>query len=85
MFFLVLLPEVSEIPEIPEIPSKIYTIKGETVTSEEMAEVLQFGIDKINNKLQSTSDAKIIKKLNDKKHKFLMWIHYNPDIKQFVK
>jgi hypothetical protein len=77
--------EASEVPETPVIQSKIYTIKGEQMSSEEMAEVLQFGIDKINKKLLSTSDVKIIKKLNDKKRKFLLWVHYNPDIKQFMK
>ena len=77
-------PEVTEVPEAPEMPvllqSKIYTLKGETMTSEEMAEVLQYAITKINNQLQSTSDAKTIKKLNDKKRTFLKWIHYNPYI-----
>jgi transcription initiation factor IIE alpha subunit len=82
-------PEVQKAPEVIEesvlLPSKVYTLKGETMTSEEMAETLQYAITKINNQLQSTSDAKIIKKLNDKKRKFLLWVHYNPDIKQFMK
>ena len=55
------------------------------MTSEEMAETLQYAITKINNELQSTSDAKKIKYLQDKKRKFLLWVHYNPDIKQFMK
>jgi len=67
------------------IQSKVYTLKGETLTSEEMAETLQYAITKINNELQSTSDAKKIKYLQDKKRKFLLWIHYNPNIKQFMK
>jgi transcription initiation factor IIE alpha subunit len=78
-------PEVPITSEEPVLPSKVYDLKGETMTSEEMAETLQYAITKINNQLQSTSDAKIIKKLNDKKRTFLMWIHYNPDIKQYVK
>jgi len=82
-------PEVQQAPEVTEesllLPSKVYTLKGETMTSEEMAEVLQYGIAEINKQLELTSDAKTIKKLNDKKRTFMMWIHYNPDIKQFLK
>ena len=82
-------PEVTEVPKAPEMPmlltSKVYTLKGETITSEEMAETLQYAITKINNQLQSTSDAKTIKKLNDKKRTFLKWIHYNPHINSLWK
>jgi transcription initiation factor IIE alpha subunit len=82
-------PEVQQAPEVTEesllLPSKVYTLKGETMTSAEMAEVLQYAITKINHELQSTSDAKKIKYLQDKKRKFLLWVHYNPDIKQFMK
>ncbi len=69
------VPEVTEVPKAPEMPmlltSKVYTLKDETITSEEMDETLQYAITKINNPLQSTSDAKTIKKLNDKKRTFL--------------
>ena len=82
-------PVVTEVPMASEmqvlIPSKIYTLKDEQMTSEEMAEVLQFGINEIHKQLESTSDANKIKKLQDKKRKLLLWIHYNPDIKQFLK
>lgn len=91
-------PEVTEVserreelkvPEMPEkpvlLPSKIYTIKGEQMSSKEMAEVLQFGINKINAELKSTADVNKIKKLQDKKRVFLMLVHYNPDIKQYIK
>ena len=77
------VPIASEEPIL--LPSKVYDLKGEKMTSEEMAEVLQFGINEIHKQLESTSDANKIKKLQDKKRKLLLWIHYNPDIKQFIK
>jgi transcription initiation factor IIE alpha subunit len=79
------VPIASEVTEEPLLLSKVYTLKGETLTSEEMAETLQYGIAKINKQLELTSDAKKIKYLQDKKRKFLLWVHYNPDIKQFMK
>lgn len=82
--------EVPEKPDAPEkpvlLPSKIYTSSnGETLPSEEMAELIEFGINKINKQLQSVTNVKEIKKLKDKKRVLLVTVYYNPDIKQFMK
>jgi hypothetical protein len=75
----------TEIPEMPEmIPLKQYKFGEELLSSKEMAEILQYGIKKIDKKLKSTSDARKIKKLKDKKRLFLLYM-LNEDIKQFLK
>lgn len=85
-------PVITEMPEIPIaepeeqfLPSKTYNLKdGSELSSQEMAEVLKFGINKINGELKSTANTRKIKKLQDKKRTFLMWIINNPDIKQYI-
>jgi len=50
-----------------------------------MAEIIEFGINKINKQLQSVTNVKEIKKLKDKKRVLLLMVYSNPDIKQFMK
>lgn len=77
--------EVLDEPEATVITSKVYQTKsGDNLTSAEMAETMQFGIEQLNNQIKATSDAKKIKKLQDKKRIVLMWIHYHPDVKQYI-
>jgi hypothetical protein len=82
-------------PEVPEnpvkeplqqmIPSKIYTTKqGNTLSSEEMAKTIVEAIEYANQQIQSTTDTRKIKRLNEKLHSIKLYVAMHQDIKQFM-
>ena len=82
-------PEVSKMPEKPEvteIPLKTYKTKqGNTLNSTEMAETLGEAIAYINKQMNSTRDARKIKKLNERLRSIKLWLAMHDDVKQFMK
>jgi hypothetical protein len=84
-------PEMPEKPEVTVeplqiIPSKIYTTKqGNTLSSEEMAKTIVEAIEYANQQIQSTTDARKIKRLNEKLHSIKLYVAMHQDIKQFLK
>jgi len=83
-----IVPEVPELPEKAEVhllPSKNYTTKQGIISSQEMAEVLRYGIKHMKNELNTTTDAKKIKVLKDKLRAITLYVAQHDDIKQFMK
>lgn len=73
-------------PSQQMIPSKIYTTKqGNTLSSEEMAKTIVEAIEYANQQIQSTTDARKIKRLNEKLHSIKLYVAMHPDVKQFIK
>jgi len=69
-----------------EYPSKNYPTKsGETLTSPEYAEVLAEAIEHYKNQMQSTTDARKIKKLKDKLRAIKIFINQHDDVRNFMK
>src|SRR5665647_1714429 len=80
------VPELPEKPEVPVLPSKIYTTKqGETLTSEQMAKIIVEAIEYAINKMQSTTDARKKKRLQDKVRNIKLYVAQHDDIKQYIK
>jgi hypothetical protein len=68
-----------------EYPSKNYPTKsGETLTSQEYAEVLAEAIEHYKNQMQSTTDAREIKKLKDKVRAIKIFINQHDDVKRHM-
>jgi hypothetical protein len=68
-----------------EYASKMYPTKsGETLTSHEYADVLKDAIEYYKNQMQSTTDARKIKKLKDKLRAIKIWINQHEDVKQYM-
>jgi len=78
------VPELPEKPEVPVLPSKNYTTKQGIISSQEMAEVLQYGIKHMNNELNTTTDAKKIKVLKDKLRAIKLYVAQHDDVKQYI-
>jgi hypothetical protein len=63
----------------------MYTLRsGETLSCHEMAGVLIQAIEHYNNQIQSTSDARKIKKLKDKVRNIKLYVAQHDDIKQYM-
>jgi hypothetical protein len=82
------LPEVSDMPEKPEtpvlLPSKTYQTKQGTLTSEQMAKIIVEAIEYANEQIQSTTDARKIKKLTERIRSIKLWLAMHPDVGQYI-
>jgi len=69
-----------------EYESKMYPTKtGDTLSSQEYAEVLAEAIEHYNNQIQTTKDKRKIKKLQDRLRSIKIWINQHDDVKRYFK
>ena len=63
----------------------LYTVKsGDKVTPKELAKTLSDAIEYYNNQIQTTKDARKIKKLKDKLRSVKLWIASHDDVRNFI-
>jgi hypothetical protein len=69
-----------------EYPSKMYPTKsGKLLTSEQMAEMQEIGINKINEQLKETTNPRKIKTLKNRLREIKLWLLVHPDVAQYLK
>ena len=69
-----------------EYPSKMYPTKsGKLLTSQQMAQMQEIGINKIEEQLKTEQNPKKIKLLKNRLREIKLFVLLHSDIKQFMK